>query len=196
MSKEDVFDYVMNSPENTNPSVLKSLLNDVGSSELPVATADTLGGIKVGSGLSITEEGVLSSSGGGSGLPSVTSSDEGRCLQVSSDGQWIATWPVGGPENFVPNFTVVENSGTYSIVSGSTFTQCQKAASTTPNCMAIIYGPCFDGGACLPLAFCVGGKGDDTVLFSGILPSGTDLYAVAIKVTEEETKTVVVKKLT
>ena len=118
MSKEDVFDYVMNSPENTNPSVLKSLLNDVGSSELPVATADTLGGIKVGSGLSITEEGVLSSSGGGSGLPSVTSSDEGRCLQVSSDGQWIATWPVGGPENFVPNFTVVENSGTYSIVSG------------------------------------------------------------------------------
>ena len=62
--------------------------------------------------------------------------------------------------------------------------------------MAIIYGPCFDGGACLPLAFCVGGKGDDTVLFSGILPSGTDLYAVAIKVTEEETKTVVVKKLT
>lgn len=30
MSKEDVFNYVMNSPENTNPAVLKSLLNGVG----------------------------------------------------------------------------------------------------------------------------------------------------------------------
>ena len=30
MSKEDVFNYLMNSPENTNPAVLKSLLNDVG----------------------------------------------------------------------------------------------------------------------------------------------------------------------
>ena len=195
-TKDEIFDYVNDSPENTNPAVLRSLLNSLEDAELPVATTDTLGGIKVGSGLSITEEGVLSSSGGGSGLPSVTSSDEGRCLQVSSDGQWIATWPVSGPENFVPNFTVVESEGVYSIVSGSTFVQCQKAASTTPNCMAIIYGPCFDGGACLPLACCVGGKGDDTVLFSGILPSGTDLYGVAIKVTEEGTKTVVVKKLT
>lgn len=33
--------------------------------ELPVATSETLGGIKVGDGLSITEAGVLSSSGGG-----------------------------------------------------------------------------------------------------------------------------------
>lgn len=29
MSKQEVFDYVMNSPEDTNPSVLKSLLNDI-----------------------------------------------------------------------------------------------------------------------------------------------------------------------
>lgn len=36
-------------------------------SSLPVASADTLGGVKVGSGLSITEEGVLSASGGGGG---------------------------------------------------------------------------------------------------------------------------------
>ena len=35
--------------------------------ELPVATSETLGGIKVGDGLSITEGGVLSASGGGGG---------------------------------------------------------------------------------------------------------------------------------
>ena len=191
-TKDEIFDYVNDSPENTNPAVLRSLLINLEGAELPVATADTLGGIKVGSGLSITEEGVLSSSGGGSCLPSVTSSDEGRCLQVSSDGQWIATWPIGGPENFVPNFAVVESEGVYSIVSGPTFTKCQTAARTVPSCRAIIYGPCFDGGACLPVA-CTGDS--DVVLFSGILPSGTDLYAVAIKVTEE-TKTVLVKKLT
>ena len=35
--------------------------------ELPVASADTLGGVKVGEGLSIDEGGVLSASGGGGG---------------------------------------------------------------------------------------------------------------------------------
>ena len=34
---------------------------------LPTASADTLGGVKVGDGLSITEGGVLSASGGGEG---------------------------------------------------------------------------------------------------------------------------------
>ncbi len=28
-TKDEIFDYVMNSPENTNPSILKSLLNDL-----------------------------------------------------------------------------------------------------------------------------------------------------------------------
>lgn len=36
-----------------------------GSTEIPVATSSRLGGVKVGSGLSITEEGVLSAQGGG-----------------------------------------------------------------------------------------------------------------------------------
>ena len=37
-----------------------------GITELPIATTDTLGGIKVGEGLNITEDGVLSAEGGGS----------------------------------------------------------------------------------------------------------------------------------
>lgn len=38
-----------------------------GITEIPIASADTLGGIKVGEGLEITEDGVLSALGGGSG---------------------------------------------------------------------------------------------------------------------------------
>lgn len=40
---------------------------EAGGGELPIASADTLGGVKVGDGLSITEAGVLSASGGGGG---------------------------------------------------------------------------------------------------------------------------------
>ena len=39
-----------------------------GLAELPIATADTLGGIKVGEGLEITEDGLLSALGGGTGV--------------------------------------------------------------------------------------------------------------------------------
>ena len=40
---------------------------DQGGGSLPVASADTLGGVKVGGGLTITEGGVLSATGGGGG---------------------------------------------------------------------------------------------------------------------------------
>lgn len=36
MSKQDVMDYVLNSPHNTNPAVLKSLLSGMGSDELEI----------------------------------------------------------------------------------------------------------------------------------------------------------------
>lgn len=39
-----------------------------GSGSIPIASADTLGGVKVGSGLTITGAGVLSASGGGSDI--------------------------------------------------------------------------------------------------------------------------------
>lgn len=67
-SNEEIIDYVMESPDNTNPNVLRSMLGSGGGSyTLPVASADTLGGVKVGEGLSITN-GVLSASGTGSGV--------------------------------------------------------------------------------------------------------------------------------
>ena len=49
----------------TESEWLDSLKGQDGAATLPVATASVLGGIKVGSGLSITQEGVLSSTGGG-----------------------------------------------------------------------------------------------------------------------------------
>ena len=54
--------------------------------ELPVATANTLGGIKVGDGLSITEGGVLSASGGGGG---------GATVLTSADFNYPAGSPTG-----------------------------------------------------------------------------------------------------
>ena len=63
-----------------------------GSGSIPIASADTLGGVKVGEGLSITEEGVLSANGG-SGL------DFGDMVGInvyyydSDEGNWV---PVSG----------------------------------------------------------------------------------------------------
>lgn len=66
-----------------------------GSGDIPIASQSTLGGIKVGSGLSITQDGVLSSTGGGGGsgytLPTATSSRLGGVkigsgIDVQNDG--------------------------------------------------------------------------------------------------------------
>lgn len=54
-----------------------------GTYELPIATATTLGGIKVGSGLEIDANGVLSATGGGGG----DSIDEGDGITITTDPQ-------------------------------------------------------------------------------------------------------------
>ena len=59
--------------------------------ELPVATADTLGGIKVGEGLEITEDGVLNALGGGS-------SSSGDAAPVGSIISFMGTT---APENYL-----------------------------------------------------------------------------------------------
>lgn len=76
-TNNEIIDYIMDSPENTNPNVLRGMLEN----ELPIASSDTLGGIKVGSGLSITNDGVLSASGGSGVGPLIITfdSDTGAC---------------------------------------------------------------------------------------------------------------------
>lgn len=46
-----------------------------GGYELPIASASTLGGVKVGEGLEISEAGVLSATGGGGGVTALTEAD-------------------------------------------------------------------------------------------------------------------------
>lgn len=69
--KERIAAFVLNQGNQVGAGAeLAAILNDIvdsipGAYTLPAATAETLGGIKVGQNLSITEEGVLSASGGG-----------------------------------------------------------------------------------------------------------------------------------
>lgn len=52
------------------PAILSGILDLIpGAYSLPIASDSVLGGIKVGENLSITEEGVLSASGGGAEIP-------------------------------------------------------------------------------------------------------------------------------
>lgn len=53
---------------------------------LPTASATVLGGIKVGSGLSITDDGVLSASGGSSDLSNITDTDSGVAITDADSG--------------------------------------------------------------------------------------------------------------
>lgn len=53
-----------NQANNTKPDFIKNKPTIPSPYTLPAATAETLGGVKVGANLSITEEGVLSASGG------------------------------------------------------------------------------------------------------------------------------------
>lgn len=70
--KERIEAFVLNQGNQVGAGAeLAAILNDIvdsipGAYTLPPATAETLGGIKVGENLSITEQGVLSASGGSS----------------------------------------------------------------------------------------------------------------------------------
>lgn len=87
-SNEEIIDYVMESPDNTNPNVLRSMLGSSGGSYvLPVASADTLGGVKVGSGLSIAD-GVLSASGDGGGVLLVNLETDMTSMTMTMDKTW------------------------------------------------------------------------------------------------------------
>lgn len=70
----------------THYAKLEGIEDNANNYSLPTASSSTLGGVKVGSGLSISD-GVLSVSG--SGLPAVTASDNGKFLQVVN-GAWAA----------------------------------------------------------------------------------------------------------
>jgi hypothetical protein len=95
-----------------------------GITEIPVATADTLGGIRVGEGLEITEDGVLSALGGGSGTAIETVLlDE---LVVVTTGYISAK---GRLKNSIKNFDFVVLT-TAQDVSGALIKQCSIIIDT------------------------------------------------------------------
>lgn len=60
-----------------------------GGYELPIASSTTLGGVKVGEGLEISESGVLSASGGGGGVTQLTSADYDF---PNNNPEYVAIW--------------------------------------------------------------------------------------------------------
>lgn len=63
--------------DDTTACTPQTVVNYVQSVGLPIASTTTLGGIKVGDGLSITDDGVLSASGGGSELNHIQDTKNG-----------------------------------------------------------------------------------------------------------------------
>lgn len=95
-----------------------------GIAELPIATADTLGGIKVGEGLEITDEGVLSAIGGGSAVGSsyteseLLNSQAGYTLtantSVSINQDITLSQPITDFDEIVFAVALTDKSGTFS----------------------------------------------------------------------------------
>ena len=95
---------------------------EAGGGELPIASAETLGGVKVGDGLSITEGGVLSASGGGGeagAFKELTSADYNYPADNPTD---IAVWLLPRGLYYVTNsnMTIRLSSSSY-FTYGSTF---------------------------------------------------------------------------
>lgn len=78
--------------------------------DLPIATPTQLGGVKIGDGISVTEDGTISSQGGGNALPVIfgmfTDSMEGV-----DGGLGEATYPTGA--TIFPNTMILSTNGSY-----------------------------------------------------------------------------------
>lgn len=121
--KDNVFDYVMNSPEDTNPSVLRSLLNDIpeggsGSQEFPTPSADNVG----------------------------------KIARVVSDGQGGYAWSAENQEEkFVITGSNLDDSD-YSFTIDKTYNEILAAYESGQQLVLNIHDP-VGGNSSMPLAF-------------------------------------------
>ena len=123
-------------PDGTTITIDNGVISAVGgaSYELPIADADTLGGVKVGSGLSITSDGVLSANNQGGfsvAVEDITINKEFTPMEgVYANGKYVI---VGGSIN-APETT---NRGIYS-TDGIIWTEMTLPSSQ--NWMSVTYG--------------------------------------------------------
>lgn len=79
---DNIQNLIPESASEQNPLADKKYVDD-NVYTLPAASSDTLGGIKVGEGLTMTEDGVLSASGGSGGASNITYGTEDLTEGVS-----------------------------------------------------------------------------------------------------------------
>lgn len=97
-----------------------------GSYVLPPATSETLGGVKIGPGLSVTQDGTLSATGGSGGSLTYTTFNNifGNTLNVSSLGNVDAVYKNGellNKVNSIVPYTTYANPGTGSVDSSTNY---------------------------------------------------------------------------
>ena len=121
--------------DDTTACTPQSVVNYVQSVGLPIASTTTLGGIKVGDGLSITDDGVLSASGGGSLRYKTLTSTEYEALSTPdadtmyrlTDTQqvYLGTIPLTGGANAQYKTLLINNydNATQTNLGGSTTVQ-------------------------------------------------------------------------
>ncbi len=101
---------------NTKLSGIASSANNY---SLPTASGSTLGGIKIGSGLSIDGSGVVTASGGGGGGSSLTVQDEGSALSTAATTlNFAGNGVVASGTGATKTITVTDTNTTYSVGDG------------------------------------------------------------------------------
>lgn len=130
-----------------------------GSYVLPIASADTLGGVKVGDGLSISDSGVLSASGGGGSSLDYTTEEQdtgkkwidGKEIYVISarwsSGEGYNAFNLGTGKNVLPmttageetNDTEISKSGTWSYQTNGNFYVSVSGSGGTHKVATIYY---------------------------------------------------------
>lgn len=130
-----------------------------GTYTLPIATASTLGGIKVGNGLEIDANGVLSTTGGGGGGDSIT---EGDGITITTDPQTgVKTISV----NTGDNLEVDPNTGELN-VTGVDYTAGKGI---------------FIGNEYQNVEYIKNSGNYDQIILTDIIPSSTDRFEMDIK---------------
>lgn len=123
----------------TNINIDGNVISATGeiTAEIPPATADTLGGIKVGENLTITEDGVLSANAGGGSVDAYTKAETDELLTGKQD-KFTASKPLSietKTSKLITGYTVSDSvivpNNNFSIVAGNTICTVTTGSSLT-----------------------------------------------------------------